>query len=134
VIIPTQGSQLDAEQASKALRLIRAHERGIQKHKPDYKLPYSILFTRTSAAIVSRDTKHVRNSFKDAGVKCFVTELNERAAFKAMFSFRQALETLDSKEVSNIPQALKNAEEYTREVIAAIRSAKTVVPVVEVYQ
>ena len=128
VIIPTQGSQLDAEQASKALRLIRAHERGIQKHKPDYKLPYSVLFTRTSPAITSRDTKHVRNSFKNAGVTCFQTELNERAAFKAMFSFRQPLETLDPKEVSNIPQAIKNAEEYTREVIAAIRSAKAVAP------
>ena len=128
VIIPTQGSQLDAEQASKALRLIRAHERGIQKHKPDYRLPYSVLFNRTSPAITSRDTKHVRNSFKNAGVTCFQTELNERAAFKAMFSFRQPLETLDSKEVSNIPQAIKNAEEYTREVIAAIRSAKAVAP------
>ena len=128
VIIPTQGSQLDAEQASKALRLIRAHERGIQKHKPDYKLPYSVLFTRTSRDITSRDTKHVRNSFKNAGVTCFQTELNERAAFKAMFSFRQPLETLDPKEVSNIQQAIKNAEEYTREVIAAIRSAKAVAP------
>lgn len=125
VIIPTQGSQLDAEQASKALRLIRAHERGIQKHKSDYRLPYAVLFTRTSAAITSRDTKFIRQSFKDAGVPYLTTELNERAAFKAMFSFRQRLETLDAAEVSNIPQAIKNAEAYTREVIACLRSAKT---------
>jgi len=124
VIIPTQGSQLDAEQASKALRLIRAHERGIQKHKPDYRLPYAVLFTRTSAAITSRDTKFIRQSFKDAGVPYMTTELNERAAFKAMFSFRQRLETLDAAEVSNIPQAIKNAEDYAREVIGCIRSAK----------
>lgn len=124
VIIPTQGSQLDAEQASKALRLIRAHERSIQKHKPGYRLPYAVLFTRTSPAITSRDTRHVRNSFKAAGVACFQTELNERAAYKAMFSFRRPLDALDPREVSNLPQAIKNAEEFTREVIAAIRSAK----------
>lgn len=125
VIIPTQGSQLDAEQASKALRLIRAHERGIQKHKPDYRLPYAVLFTRTSAAITSRDTKFIRQSFKDAGVPYLATELNERAAFKAMFSFRQRLETLDAAEVSNIPQAIKNAEAYTSEVITCLRLAQT---------
>jgi len=124
VIIPTQGSQLDAEQASNALRLIRAHERGIQKHKPDYKLPYAVLFTRTSAAITSRDTKFIRKSFEEAGVFYFRTELNERAAFKAMFSFRQPLEALDPAEVSNIPKAIENAEAFTSEVIERIRSAK----------
>jgi chromosome partitioning protein len=124
VIIPTQGSQLDAEQASNALRLIRAHERGIQKHKPDYKLPYAVLFTRTSAAITSRDTKFIRKSFQEAGVPYFHTELNERAAFKAMFSFRQPLETLDPAEVSNIPKAIENAKAFTVEVIDRIRSSK----------
>lgn len=64
VVIPTQGSQLDAEQASRAFGLIRAHERGIQKHKPDYRLPYAVLFTRTSAAIQSRDTRHIETVFR----------------------------------------------------------------------
>lgn len=124
VIIPTQGSQLDAEQASNALRLIRAHERGIQKHKPDYRLPYAVLFTRTSAAITSRDTKYIRQTFQDAGIPYFNVELNERAAFKAMFSFRRPLETLDSAEVSNIGKAIENAEAFTAEVIERIRTAK----------
>jgi chromosome partitioning protein len=124
VIIPTQGSQLDAEQATKALRLIRAHERGIQKHKPEYKLPYAVLFTRTSAAITSRDTKFIRKTFEEAEIPYFETELNERAAFKAMFSFRQPLDKLNPEEVSNIPKAIENAEAFTGEVIERIRSAK----------
>ncbi|MEI2606920.1 ParA family protein [Erwinia aphidicola] len=122
VVVPTQGSQLDAEQASRAFGLIRAHERGIQKHKPDYKLPYAVLFTRTSAAIQSRDTRHIRKSFKAGGIPFFETELNERAAFKAMFSYRQSLETLPRDEVSNVDKAIENAEAFTREVIARITS------------
>ncbi len=120
VIVPTQGSQLDAEQASRAFGLIRAHERGIQRHKPDYKLPYAVLFTRTSVAIQSRDTRHIRKSFEAGGIPFFETELNERAAFKAMFSYRQSLETLPHEEVSNIRKAIENAESFTREVIAKI--------------
>lgn len=122
VVVPTQGSQLDAEQASRAFGLIRAHERGIQKHKPDYKLPYAVLFTRTSAAIQSRDTRHIRKSFKAGGIPFFETELNERAAFKAMFSYRQPLENLPRDEVSNVNKAIENAEAFTREVIARITS------------
>ncbi|MDT3238920.1 ParA family protein [Pseudomonas syringae group genomosp. 3] len=61
VVVPTQGSQLDAEQASRAFGLIRAHERGIQKHKPSYKLPYAVLFTRTSAAIQSRCQRQLKS-------------------------------------------------------------------------
>ncbi|WP_455285739.1 nucleotide-binding protein [Cupriavidus necator] len=117
VVVPTQGSQLDAEQAGRAFRLIRAHERGIQKHKPGYKLPYAVLFTRTSVAIQSRDTAHIRKSFAAANVPVFKTELHERAAFKAMFSYRQTLATLNKSEVSNVEKAIENAELFAGEVV-----------------
>ncbi|WP_059414608.1 ParA family protein [Cupriavidus basilensis] len=121
VVVPTQGSQLDAEQAGRAFRLIRAHERGIQKHKPDYKLPYAVLFTRTSVAIRSRDTAHIRQSFSEAGIPMFVTELNERAAFKAMFSYRQSLSGLSRSEVSNVDKAIENAEAFAGEALQFLR-------------
>lgn len=124
VVVPTQGSQLDAEQASRAFGLIRAHERGIQKHKPDYRLPYAVLFTRTSAAIQSRDTRHIRKAFEAGGIPFFETELNERAAFKAMFSYRQPLESLPRDEVSNVDKAIENAEAFTIEITTRITSEK----------
>lgn len=127
VIVPTQGSQLDAEQAGRAFRLIRAHERGIQKHKPDYKLPYAVLFTRTSVAIQSRDTAHIRRSFAEAGIPVFQTELNERAAFKAMFSYRETLSKLNRSEVSNVDRAIENAEAFAAEVLLFLRQGQPVV-------
>ncbi|WP_029043724.1 ParA family protein [Cupriavidus sp. WS] len=125
VVVPTQGSQLDAEQAGRAFRLIRAHERGIQKHKPDYKLPYAVLFTRTSVAIRSRDTAHIRQSFSEAGIPMFTTELNERAAFKAMFSYRQSLSGLSRSEVSNVDKAIENAEAFAGEALQFLRKDQT---------
>lgn len=122
VIVPTQGSQLDAEQAGRAFRLIRAHERGIQKHKPDYRLPYAVLFTRTSVAIQSRDTSHIRKTFAEADIPVFKVELNERAAFKAMFSYRQTLSGLSRGEVSNVEKAVENAEAFAAEVIQMLRA------------
>ncbi|MBF6989412.1 ParA family protein [Cupriavidus sp. IK-TO18] len=125
VVVPTQGSQLDAEQAGRAFRLIRAHERGIQKHKPDYNLPYAVLFTRTSVAIQSRDTAHIRRTFAEANIPVFKTELNERAAYKAMFSYRQTLSGLSRSEVSNVEKAIENAAAFAGEMVELLRASKS---------
>src|SRR5215469_13086709 len=50
VIIPVQGSHLDATEAAKAIKLVRAQERVFKRV-----IPYTILFTRTSVAIRTRD-------------------------------------------------------------------------------
>ena len=49
VVIPTQGSQLDAAEATKAIRLIRQQEKAFHKQ-----IPFAILFTRTNAALRPR--------------------------------------------------------------------------------
>lgn len=124
VVIPTQGSQLDAKQAARAIKLIRSQERTIQKYKASYRLPYAIVFTRTNVAIDSRDTRNIREAFGQAGISYLQTELHERAAFKAMFSFSKPLEALNPADVSNIPKAIENAEAFTAEVIERYRAAK----------
>jgi chromosome partitioning protein len=60
----------------------------------------------------------------------FDTELNEREAFRAMFSFRKPLAGLNPSEVANLDKAVANAEDFAREVISALRGAqqKTEVP------
>ena len=59
VIIPTQGSQLDAAEAAKAVKLIRQQEKAFRR-----KIPYAILFTRTSAAIRPRTLQHIQDEFQ----------------------------------------------------------------------
>src|SRR3954465_11834493 len=55
VIIPTQGSELDAAEAAKAIKLVRDQEKYGRR-----RIPFAILFTRTSAAVETRDLKDIQ--------------------------------------------------------------------------
>jgi len=116
VIVPTQGSQLDAAQASRALRVIRQQEKMSRRV-----VPYGVLITRTNPTIRTRTATHLMNTFREAGIAMFNAELHEREAFKAMFAFNQPLSHLDPKDVSNLDKAVKNAEAYAAEVIGMLR-------------
>ena len=121
VIVPTQGSQLDAEQAGRAFRVIQQQEKIVRRTQPSYALPYAVLLTRTNSAIRTRTLTHIQRGLIDAGIPVFKTELNEREAFKAMFSFRQPLEKLNPTDVANLDKAIANAETFAQEVIATLR-------------
>ncbi len=116
VIIPVQGSQLDAAEAAKAIRLIRQQEKAFAR-----RIPYAVLFTRTSTAIRPRTFQHIRSEFSDHGVPAFQTQMHERDAFRAIFSFGGTLESLDPMQVSNVEAAVGNARAFVGEVIAKLR-------------
>lgn len=118
VIVPTQGSQLDAAQASRALRVIKQQEKMSRRA-----VPYGVLITRTNPAIRTRTTSYLANAFREAGINLLETELHEREAFKALFAFNQPLSHLDPKDVSNVDKAVANAEAYATEVIELLRRA-----------
>lgn len=116
VVIPVQGSQLDAAEAAKAIRLIRQQEKAFAR-----RIPYAVLFTRTSTAIKPRTFQHIRNEFSDHGVPAFQTQMHERDAFRAIFSFGGTLESLDLAQVSNVDAAIGNARAFAGEVITKLR-------------
>jgi chromosome partitioning protein len=119
VIVPTQGSQLDAAQASRALRVIKQQEKMSRRA-----VPYGVLITRTNPTIRTRTSGHLMNTFREAGIAMLDTELHEREAFKALFAFNQPLSHLDPKDVSNIDKAIANAEAYAAEVIGMLRASQ----------
>lgn len=119
VIVPTQGSQLDAEQAGRAFRVIQQQEKMSRR-----RVPYSVLLTRTNSAIRTRTLAHIEKGLIAAGIPVFDTELNEREAFRSMFSFRQPLASLSSSEVANVDKAIDNAERFAQEVIATLRGTQ----------
>jgi len=116
VIVPTQGSQLDAFEAAKAVKLIRQQEKAFGRS-----IPYSLLFTRTNAAIRPRTLQHIREEFKKHNVPALRTQMQEREAYRAIFSFGGTLESLDASQVSNRDAAIKNARELASEVITMLR-------------
>jgi chromosome partitioning protein len=116
VIIPCQGSQLDAAEAVKTVKLVRRQEKAFGR-----RIPCAILFTRTSAAIETRDLKDITNQFSQAGVAVFETRMVERAAFRAIFSYGGTLSKLDGSQVSGIPAAMKNARAFMAEVVSILK-------------
>lgn len=126
VVIPMQGSQLDAEQASRAIRVLKQHEKMTGRA-----VPYGVLLTRTSPIIRTRTMGHIQGGLVNAGVPVFNVQLNEREAFRAVFSFQQTLENLDPREVSNLDKAQANAEQFAAEVIARLRQSRKVAPAVQ---
>lgn len=127
VVIPMQGSQLDAEQASRAIRVLKQHEKITGRA-----VPYGVLLTRTNPIIRTRTMGHIQGGLLDAGVPVFTAQLNEREAFRAVFSFQQTLQNLDPREVSNLDKAQANAEQFAAEVIARLRESRQVAPAVQV--
>lgn len=116
VIIPLQASQLDADQAQRALVQVTNQERAARR-----RIATRILFTRTSTAIQTRTLRHLKAELEDAGVATFDTQLVEREAFKAMFSFGGTLELLDSRQVSSPDKAVVNARAFAAEVVQVLK-------------
>lgn len=117
VVIPTQGSHLDAKEASRALRIVMQTEKVIGRPKP-----YAVLLTSTGAMIRTRGMAHIQRSLQEAGISVLQTELNERDAFRAVFSFRQTLDGLDPRAVPNLDKAQLNVAALAHEVISRLKA------------
>ncbi|MBD3832857.1 MAG: ParA family protein [Brevundimonas sp.] len=119
VIIPLQPSQLDADQAQRALLQVTNQERAARR-----KIATRVLFTRTSSALQTRTLRHLRAELAEAGVSTFDTQLIEREAFRALFSFGGTLEQLDGRQVSSPDKAIANARALATEVLAVLKEVE----------
>jgi chromosome partitioning protein len=117
VVIPVQGSQLDAKQAARQMKLIKAQERIAGKT-----IPFAVLFTRSNPAIQPKTQRHIEERFLELKVPIMATRLYDREPFRALFSFGGSLSSLKDKGMSNLPAALTNAREFTVELIERLRN------------
>ena len=120
-IIPTQGSQLDAAEAVKAIKLVRRQERAFGKT-----IPFAVLFTRTSAALRPRSLRSIEAEFEQNAIRTFQTQIHERDAYRAIFSFGGTLSHLDPSQVTNIKAAITNAKAFAAEVVAMLKAKAAV--------
>jgi chromosome partitioning protein len=118
IIALCQGSQDDADEAAKTIKLIRRQEKALQR-----KIAYSVLFTRTNPAIIPRTLKAIIDEFRAAKIDIFRYSLMDREAFRAVRSFGGIVNDLNPKEVSGIEKASANAKSYAEEVKHKLRAS-----------
>lgn len=111
VIILCQGSQDDADEAVKTIKLIKRQEKVLRRD-----IPFSILLTRTHPAITPRTLKHIIKEFTEANIDIFKSSLIDREAFRAIRSFGGTVNQLNPKEVSGIEKSIDNARYFAEEV------------------
>jgi chromosome partitioning protein len=119
VIIPLQASPVDARQASRAIKMVMAQAKELRRE-----ISYRMLFTRINPAIATRDEKEIRSQFQEASIPALKVALNERAAFRAMFTHYQSLWDLHDDAVNGLGKAKANATEFVREVTQTIRDLR----------
>lgn len=118
VITLCQGSQDDADEAVKTIKLIMRQSKVLNRN-----IPFSVLMTRTNPAIIPRTLKHIIGELESAGVDIFKTSLIDREAFRAIRSFGGTVNELDGKQVSGIEKAAANARALAAEVIEKIKDS-----------
>lgn len=119
VIIPSQGSALDAVEAIAAVNEVHEQEVAFR-----IKIPAAVLFTRTSAAIKPKSFKAITSQLAEHGVPVFETQIRERDAYRAIFLYGGTIRTLTADQAPNLLAAQENAEALMREVITRIREGK----------
>ena len=117
VIIPSQRSSLDAGEAAKAVALVKR-----QSSVAGRVIHFSLLLTRTSAAIRTKGLKRMMQNIESRAIDIFETEIIDREAFKAIFDHTKTLYQLSPSQVSGLESARSNAESFAYEVINKLKT------------
>ena len=117
VIIPLQPSDLDADEAAKAVGLVHTEQKMFGR-----KIDHRVLWTRTSPVIKTRIEREILAELEEGGVPTFKAQLNERQPFRAIMRARCALSELvdlapDLVDAESVRKARANAQAFVDELL-----------------
>ncbi len=119
VIIPTQASDLDGGEVMNIADFVINQSKLLGRDIKKY-----VLFTKTSAAIITKLVKDLINDFTQAGLGIFRARLTERETFKKLFSNKCLLHQLipsTKREIEAHNKALKLCSDLSLEIIEKIK-------------
>ena len=122
VMIPVQGSAMDAKGAAQILDLL-----AFLKEKANLPIPHSVVLTRVTSMVTTRALLTIKGLLAARGVNVLNTPIGERIAFKELFETGGTLHTLDAAKVSNLDKARENAGAFAKEVLRLmpVRTARS---------
>lgn len=115
VLIPVQGSAMDARGAAEVLDHIEFLNRKMGKA-----IAHSIVLTRVNAMVATRSLLLVKMLLAEKNVSVLNTPIVERAAYRDIFDYGGTLLCLDKDKVSNIDKAVENAKAFAGEVLGLL--------------
>lgn len=116
VVIPSQRSSLDAEEAAKTVALVKNQSRVTKRN-----IPVALLLTRTNPAIRPKGLRRMLSSLESNHIDAFLTEIYEREAFRAIFDHVCTLAQLKESQVSGLDKAKANAAAFAAEVLRKLQ-------------
>jgi chromosome partitioning protein len=118
VIIPIQGSSMDAQGGAQVLDLLRYLDR-----KAGIRIPHSVVLSRVNPAITTRSMQAVQRLLSEQQIHVLETPIAERGAFREMFDLHRPLRKLDGTLSTSGEKAIGNAEAFTDEVLSLVRTS-----------
>lgn len=112
VMIPVQGSAMDAKGAAQILDLL-----SFLKDKANLDIAHSVVLTRVTSMVTTKALLAIKGLLAARGVHVLDTPIVERIAFKELFEIGGTLHTLDPARVSNVDKARENAAAFAQEVL-----------------
>lgn len=120
-IIPLGGNSLDAQQAARAVNLLRESEADIGRP-----LNYALSFNRTNPPpFTKRIEREIWNQLQRNGQPVLQTHLHRREAYNAMFMERKSLFDLQQSTTNGLEAAIDNAVEFTGGVLKFLRAIRS---------
>ena len=111
VMIPVQGSAMDAKGAAQILDLL-----AFMKDKAGLDIAHSVVLTRVTPVVTTRSLLAIKGILAQRGVNVLNTPIGERTAFRELFEVGGTLYTLDPAKVSNLDKARENSRALADEV------------------
>lgn len=112
VMIPVQGSAMDAKGAAQILDLL-----SFLKDKANLDIAHSVVLTRVTSMVTTKALLTIKGLLAARGVNVLDTPIGERIAFKELFETGGTLHTLDPAKVSNLDKARENVAAFAKEVL-----------------
>ena len=121
VVIPSGPSALDAQEAVKAVALVRVAERRLGRN-----ISHAALLTRLPAAIRSKALKAMVEELLCQGVAILPHALVEKEAYRVMFALARPLRALTAAHVSGVETAIAHAEGLLEVIVATMAASGSV--------
>ncbi len=115
VIIPLQPSILDADEASKTLKLIKNESKKLRRE-----IPYRMLWSRIPN-FMTRTMKDLEGQLKNAGIPTLDNRVRDLDAYRGIFGLNKSFDQMTADEVPNLIKAKQNTTAVTQEIINIIK-------------